>query len=629
MLIRRTRALPFTTLMLAALMAAPAHAQQRWLLDELDVRPDIPNPALVEGAPLFERSLSPEEYRAWVTHPPSRKLDELARANPVPRLGGGNPQFAAETVGDILVVDGTSQTVLSVNQDGSACTGGPNQCYKVLNHQGRAVDRIVEDALDVLGDNYDMIVVWTTFEDYSGGAYYSPLRNDIQGLGKCNQSQGQDAIFGCMFDQSGGLNLQGEIFMNSVDMWMQTDQQMGLGYTEDDFESQIYSTLAQESAHRWLVGFHINDPDTGADSTALLGRDRSHWNLKVDANGSVMDGLDWEHNGGSNFEIVGDNDTYSPLDLYAMGLASPDEVEPFFIVKNAFSQDLKDIYRSWGQNISGYIPDGNDELFVPPVELTGPLAATGTLQEVTIDDIITTNRARVPSAANSPKEFKQAFVLVTYPGESQSSISNKVEQLELVRTVWEQWFAAKTGGRGTVCTALDGVCRPAQPEIRDLRMGEWKRGETVDAFVSISNPGGRMLESATARISTAQGFITLEQDSVTITNVDAGQLKESGTPFRLRAENDLPCSVTSVPLTVTVETAGNAPVSRQFSVSVGECTAGQGGSSTSSGGVAVGPGGAGGIPVGPCRCASPAAEGAPLMALALLGLGTLLRRRRK
>ena len=547
----------------------------------------------------------------------------MAATHKVPKGTASTAQFANASVGEIFVMEGNNNLVLSVNQQGNPCTGA--NCYKLLNNQGGAMEAIATQLLQSVGNNFDMIVVWTTFEDAGGGAFYAPLKNDTYGLGKCNQGGGQDQIFGCEFDQVGPqIRAQGLIFMNAVETWKYADSQYQLNYDETDFRSQIFATLGQESAHRWLVGFHINDPRTGRDSRALLGRDFSHWNLKLDAFASVMDGLDWEDTGGGAFQIVADNDTYSPLDLYAMGLMGSAEVPDFFLVENAFSQDLRQMYANFGQNFDGNIPNGNDELFLPPLEVVGrPIEAVGDKLNVNIQMIVESNGVRTPDVNSSQKTFNQAFVLVTLPGQSVAAAAPYVAQLETVRQTWEAWFSSKTGGRGTMCTTLSGECDTPQAEIRDLRLaddnGEWARGEEVELFLSLANTGARSILTVSAALG-SNGGVDISQAGIQLTDIPGNAQVEGGTPFRARLDETFDCAQSTVTVRVTLDPVGTDVDGREFTFNVKPCEP------------VVDPGNGGGGGSNPpafglCACAEAVSGASPWMGVALLGL--LVSRRRR
>ena len=76
----------------------------------------------------------------------------------------------------------------------------------------------------------------------------------------------------------------------------------------------------------------------------------------------------------------------------------------------------------------------------------------GTKREVLIADIIEVEGARVPSADESPRVHRQAFVYVVRNGREASS--RHVAKLDTIRRQWEPFFAAATDERMRVETRL-------------------------------------------------------------------------------------------------------------------------------------------------------------------------------
>ena len=66
---------------------------------------------------------------------------------------------------------------------------------------------------------------------------------------------------------------------------------------------------------------------------------------------------------------------------------------------------------------------------------------------ITIDDIIAAEGARIPDAANSPKQFKVGFILLTREGDNATQATAATETL---RTAWAGRFAELTQGKGSI-----------------------------------------------------------------------------------------------------------------------------------------------------------------------------------
>src|SRR5207248_1155596 len=134
-----------------------------------------------------------------------------------------------------------------------------------------------------------------------------------------------DGIGQGRFDDTGSAGWGGDqgrlhAFVNMM-RWDQFQQMDGLD--EADPRSELYSTLGQEFAHRWLSFLHYRDRQ-GRYSEAMLGRDKAHWASTLQADASVMDGDLIVDNGGGSFTIKDTFARYSALDLYGMGLVSAD-----------------------------------------------------------------------------------------------------------------------------------------------------------------------------------------------------------------------------------------------------------------------------------------------------------------
>ena len=156
-------------------------------------------------------------------------------------------------------------------------------------------------------------------------------------------------------------------------------------------ENSTLSVLGQEVGHRWLAFLEFRD-HTGARSEALLGRDQAHWSFFFDSDASVMEGNDIEDLGGGSFRTVGAVQRYSLLDQYAMGLVPPSQVPPFFYVENPVER-LRRTRRASRRREVG-------------------VTFNGTRRDVLIQDIIAIHGPRVPSAADSPRVHRQAFIYV-------------------------------------------------------------------------------------------------------------------------------------------------------------------------------------------------------------------------
>ena len=255
-------------------------------------------------------------------------------------------------------------------------------------------------------DQYDFLIVFTTFEFPSGiaTAFYNPVRNDVAGIG-------QD-----IFDFS--ANYSSKRLQGYIDMAALSRQ----SYVPSDPRYEFaLGTLAHEIMHRWGAYVHYRDAG-GNDSTALLGQESAHWNYFLDSDASVMYGAQWQLQADSKFHAVDVRHRYGPLDMYLAGFAAPSEVAPFALIRNGDGSATD--FPSLGANSGGQA------------------------ETITIDQVTAASGARNPSAANAPRSFNAAMILLTRPGETLSP--NTLYQLERFRVRFEQEFVQMTSGRAVI-----------------------------------------------------------------------------------------------------------------------------------------------------------------------------------
>ena len=200
-------------------------------------------------------------------------------------------------------------------------------------------------------------------------------------------------------------------------------------------ENTTVSILGQEFGHRWLAFLPFRD-HTGRVSRQLLGRDAAHWSFFFDSDGSVVEGNDIEDLGGGNFRTVGAVSRYSLLDQYAMGLIDASQVPSFFYVQNPF-------------NVVPSRHAGSS----PQIGVT----FSGTRREVTIEDVIAAAGPRRPSAADSPRRYRQAFIYVL-PANGAVTAAD-IAKLDRIRIAWDQFLSRATDSRMSVDTRLQQADR--------------------------------------------------------------------------------------------------------------------------------------------------------------------------
>ena len=93
---------------------------------------------------------------------------------------------------------------------------------------------------------------------------------------------------------------------------------------------------------------------------------------------------------------------------------------------------------------------------MPPARSTGSpqvgVTFNGTKREVLIQDVIEVEGARVPSAGESPRVHRQAFLYVV--GNGREANADYLAKLDTIRQQWEPFFGAATDNRMRVETRL-------------------------------------------------------------------------------------------------------------------------------------------------------------------------------
>jgi hypothetical protein len=271
-------------------------------------------------------------------------------------------------------------------------------------------------------DVFDQLIVFLTFsQPLVGGsfAYEINVRNDVAGIGLVQ-------LDNSMLYGSRG-RLRSFVLMGPLD---------GPGRYPDDPNTIFFGTnstlgiLGQEVGHRWLAFTPFDDG--GNLSRTILGRQSAHWSFFFDSDGSVMEGNDiedrGEDKGSQRFTTVGATYTYSMLDRYVMGLVPKREVSEMFVVENPTS--------------------GRSASSPPAVGVT----FGGTRKRVTVDSIIGAAGARSPSVLQSPKVFRQAFVLLSRSGRPADAA--QIAKVQRIRDAWVDFFNRSTGERGWIVTDL-------------------------------------------------------------------------------------------------------------------------------------------------------------------------------
>ena len=212
-----------------------------------------------------------------------------------------------------------------------------------------------------------ILVVFSTFSEGGRAVFYTPLANDVQGLGS-----GPEAA---IFDRTPGSPLEGWAWLGPLE---------GLRSVYPGYEHEAF---VHEIVHRWGAYLRLSHPTLPED--VLLGRAQTHWSFRLHTEASVMEGNDWQPETHPRWHtVLRDQATphLSPLDLYVMGVLSPEDVPPIRIMHGLGGLDP-----SWMSV---------DPEATPSHRLGTSLSAIPTrVDYVSIEDVVAANGPRIPAAS--------------------------------------------------------------------------------------------------------------------------------------------------------------------------------------------------------------------------------------
>lgn len=430
--------------------------------------------------------------------------------------------------GEILVLEGDAMTV---SQNGLGRFG-------ISEDNQRA---IVAQVLAMYPDVFDTIQIYTTFEDqaHAGFAYYQGIKNEVSGIGKMQFNSrpawGLPAV---------GGRLSGFSNMNSMLMWG-NGSFSGL----NEVEGYYHGVIAHELSHRWLFNITFRDANN-MKNFSLLGRDNAHWSTLAQAFGSVHDGRLYRDNGDDTFTNQGTDMGFSPLELYAMGRLSADDVDDFYFIRNATDEAGDPLERT--SNVrTGDVVSGER------VNVT---------MQMVLDDLM----PRIPPPLTEAPYYRAAFILVTEPGEPRSSWEQHLNVLQDVAedfpTTWNNW----TGG--SMCTKVSELC--PEPEIV---LGNYEIIDDGDGIIAPGEQFSVKVFGQNIGIGTAEGVVVevVAENAATSVQTGAqnapplpfGEVIEIGT-FMVTASSTISCDV-GLPLAVRFTTTQGPVFEESIELGVG------------------------------------------------------------
>ena len=274
------------------------------------------------------------------------------------------------------------------------------------------------------GDDPEFVTVLTAGIIGCDIIFYLPLANDVTGIGSRHQDPRD------VYDDTPDSRLEGVLFLNDVPYWQEHPDEIGPMFN-------------QEFGHRWGALVHA---DLGEGETAeILGRDGVHWSYFLHTEASPLEGNRWIDNGDGTFTTATEPDdaTYSPLDLYLMGLLPPEEVPPTFLLRPAGEPcAMRDCF------------DGCLTAASPP-QFCENIIVEAERVDVTIDDVIAVEGARSPAHTEAPRSFSMVFLVVA--GSEDLADPPPRAQLDGLVDDMAGGFADGTGGLATL-EVMSGRC---------------------------------------------------------------------------------------------------------------------------------------------------------------------------
>jgi hypothetical protein len=236
-------------------------------------------------------------------------------------------------------------------------------------------------------NEYDFVSIFLS-ERIQFGAYYSPLQNDVVGLGA---PPGTPETFDSTTD-SGYGELEGYLFMNSI----------------FDYLGSVRDALffGQEVGHRW--GAYARRSGGGRD---MLGRSDAHWSFFLESQNSTMEGNAWREVEPGVFETDHMGEVgYSQLDMYLMGFRPPEQVDDWFLIGDPVIES----------NPVGWPTDRDSPPYYAiraqaseeEAAALPPIRARGQRIDIGLKDVVAALGPRDPAWDEAQREFRMAFVVM-------------------------------------------------------------------------------------------------------------------------------------------------------------------------------------------------------------------------
>lgn len=301
-------------------------------------------------------------------------------------------------------------------------------------------------------DQFDGLVTFSakTLSDFENVQQGTPVRSTAQGLGR-------DTTWNWTAQYGSAGKLSQCVFMASLSRLPANPDSYVPGPFGLPFGLTGVELVGHEYGHHWLMSANFDKGNGQGEWDLLRGYEESgdgttgspnqHYSAYTDSR-SVMYGSWVTDNNDGTFTLRGGDRKYSELDQYLMGLRAPSEVNPIMTVDEDGSHH------------------GSPAVAMPK---GSSLTMSGTRVDVTIDDVIRANGARIPDSTTAQKCWRVAFVLVTQGNNLPTAAD--VAKVETYRARFTNWFNWATDGRGTMDTRLSGSGCTANPPANTADAG--------------------------------------------------------------------------------------------------------------------------------------------------------------
>ena len=392
--------------------------------------------------------------------------------------------------------------------------------YVAIRDRDQGVADVSCRIIEVLGDHFDFF------------AFNSEFRVDLQGAN--GPGHGFAGFYaGNIQAEVEGIGIEGDYttpcesrLKNSwgFPVWMKAVSMMRESYAEDGHRTPYddgLTVFAHEIGHTWLANAsYLAGGERKSMQTAEHG---AHWALEVHApasfpwreqyNGSVMGGAYWRENSDGTFTATSGWTTrgggFSWLDLYLMGLATPDEVPDMFILRN-LRREGPCTAESW------------------ECERFGPFAADKEI--VTMEQVLAAMGPRNPPAERARKAYNMGFVYFLLPGQTPDPELLR-KHAEYRDRALEHWRHI-TGGRSQLTTAVASPTAPSAPRNLTAVGGD---GQVVLSWTAPENDGGFAITDYEYRINGRGSWISI--GSTQTTHTVTGLTNGTAYVFQVRAVN--------------------------------------------------------------------------------------------